>query len=304
MAFACLHEPVTAGDANKNAGTSSFSFLKIDIGSRAVAMGGAYTGLANDEEALYYNPAGLVTMEGKRFIAGYHNYFIDLQSGFLGYIHPLGENRAFALSSSYLSFGTFTQTDLQGNVEGEFSGGDLFFAGSFAQRYNRAFSFGGTLKFLYEKIQEYSATGVAADLGVRYSSDRDRYGAGLMIQNIGSQLSSLGSKKDGLPTSIRLGGSMKPRGVPVLFAADIILPTDNDPVFAVGIEYFEQNPFFIRAGWNSYGSNFRARDSEDKLAGFALGFGFNYKKNLKFGYAFMPGADLGDSHRITLSGRL
>jgi hypothetical protein len=39
--------PAFAGDVNSKAGTSAFPFLKIPVGARAVAMGGAFTGLAN-----------------------------------------------------------------------------------------------------------------------------------------------------------------------------------------------------------------------------------------------------------------
>ncbi|MCF8240290.1 MAG: outer membrane protein transport protein [Melioribacteraceae bacterium] len=39
-------------------------------GARAMAMGGAFTGLANDVSALFYNPAGLVNLKGTHLVAG------------------------------------------------------------------------------------------------------------------------------------------------------------------------------------------------------------------------------------------
>ena len=35
-------------------------FLSTGPGARAAAMGGAFTGLADDSSAIFYNPAGLV----------------------------------------------------------------------------------------------------------------------------------------------------------------------------------------------------------------------------------------------------
>ncbi len=40
-------------------GTTAAKFLSIDIGARAVGMGGAFTSIANDATAMYWNPAGL-----------------------------------------------------------------------------------------------------------------------------------------------------------------------------------------------------------------------------------------------------
>ena len=40
-------------------GTTSANFLKIDVGARAAAMGGAFTALADDGSSLYWNPAGI-----------------------------------------------------------------------------------------------------------------------------------------------------------------------------------------------------------------------------------------------------
>ena len=288
-------------DVHSSAGTSGFAFLKINTGARPVGMGGAFTGVADDESSIYYNPAGLISFEASRYVLEYHNYFVDMQSGLVGFIRPLSEDRAMAFHVSYMNYGDFDETDKLGNQTGTFSGGDLVLAGSYAMRRGYRLSLGVTAKFIYEKIQEYSATGVAVDLGLRYTSDRGRYVGGLMIQNLGTQLSSLGEEKDPLPTTLRAGGSAQPKGLPMILAADVIVPFDNDIDFAFGAEYVELKPMLLRVGWNSFGSNYKAEDSEDGLAGLAFGVGFEHK-GMQLAYAFTPGADLGDSHRITLTG--
>ncbi len=292
-----------AADINSNAGTSAFSFLKINISARSVAMGGAFTGLSDDESSLYYNPAGITSFEEKRFILGYHNYFVDMQSGFAGYIQGLDKTKFFGIYASYLNYGDFIETDQLGNTIGDFSGGDFMLAGSFAFKHGYNMAFGATAKFIYEKVHDFSATGFAVDLGTKYTADRNRWSAGFMIQNLGAQLSALGEEKDKLPLTFRGGGAYRPRGIPITLSADAILPTDNDIIFAVGGEYFALEPIYLRAGWNSFGSNFRAAESDDSWAGFSLGVGFDIKR-LQISYAFSPSADLGESHRITLTGGL
>lgn len=289
--------------ANDKTGTTAFPFLRTGIGSRAVAMGGAYTGLANDEEALHYNPAGIVGLEGSHFILTYHNFVSEIQSGFVGYLSPLGEQHAYGISANYHTYGKFTETDIQGNVLGEFSGGNIVFNGSYARKMTALISAGATVKFIYEKVHDFSATGLAVDLGARYTSDRERYFAGLAIQNVGVQLSSMGSEKEGLPTVVRLGGAYRPRGVDLIGVLDLIKPVDNDFGVAFGMEYYKFQPLSLRLGWNSFGDNFRTSDSEDKLAGLGMGFGVRFAGKYQLSYGFAPAAELGDSHRVTLTGR-
>ncbi len=297
----CLVASPRAASINKNAGTSSFSFLKINPGARAVAMGGAFTGLADDELSFYYNPAGLSGFENRRVIGDYISYFADMQSGMVGYAAPIGVDHVVGFHISYLNYGNFTETDLSGNTLGEFGGSDILFGVTGAMRYRYNWQFGATLKFMYEKIQDYSATGLATDLGARYSRNRDRMSFGLMVQNLGFQLSSLGTDTDKLPLTFRGGGAVRPTGLNITLAADVIVPVDNSPVIAIGGEYFELKPLYIRLGWNSFGSNYRTADSQDSWAGLGVGVGFDIKE-FQISYAFAPGAELGDTHRITFTG--
>lgn len=289
------------GEIHSKAGTSAFPFLKINIGARPIAMGGAATGLADDEAALYYNPAGITGFDEKRWIGGYHNYFLDMQAGFVGMIFPLDEQSSFAAYLDYLGYGEFIETDTSGRRIGTFGGSDMVLAATYSRQIGYNLSFGLTAKFIYERYQDYSASGAAVDLGAKYKGDRERFTAGLMIQNLGKQISALGDEKYSLPLTVRGGVSYRPVGLPLLLATDLIIPVDNSVEFAIGGEYDEFKPLYLRLGWNSFGSNYRAGGSDDKWTGIAMGVGFDYKR-LHFAYAFTPGADLGDSHRITVTG--
>ena len=291
----------TASSVNSNVGTSAFGFLKINVGARAGGMAGAFTGLADDESALYYNPSGIAFLEGKRFIFEYHNYFADLQSGFVGFIRPVWGDKMLGVAIDYLNYGEFIKTDLSGNNLGTFGGSDFMLSASLAAKHGEYIAYGGSLKFIYEKLDRFSATGVAVDLSAKYQSDRARYTAGIIVQNLGFQLSALGTEKDKLPLTVRIGGAVKPRGLPMRLAADVIVPVDNSVDFAVGTEYVALRPLYLRLGWNSYGANYRIEGSDDKWAGLGVGFGFDYRR-IQISYSYTPAADLGESHRITVSG--
>jgi hypothetical protein len=292
--------PVKA--VNSNAGTSAFPFLKINPGARAVAMGGAFTGLADDEMAIYYNPAGLAQLEGKRFLVEYHSYIADINSGIVGVVLPMSPDRAFAIHVNYLNYGNFIETDEAGNVIGEFNGSDMTFGVSYSMRVKPTILIGATGKFIYENLQNYSATGGAIDLGAKYISDRGRYHAGIAVQNLGAQFSSLGEEKENLPLTFRAGGAIRPRGLDLTASADVALPVDNDPIIALGVEYIKLEPVYLRAGWNTFGSNYRTASSDDNWAGLSVGFGFDLWAT-QLSYSFSPAADLGEMHRITWQGR-
>nr|HPI73656.1 hypothetical protein [bacterium] len=58
-------------------GTGAAAFLEIGVGARAMAMGGAYTSIANDATALYWNPAGIAWMNGVQCELAHNEWLID-----------------------------------------------------------------------------------------------------------------------------------------------------------------------------------------------------------------------------------
>src|SRR4029453_7116453 len=48
---------------DQRVGTSSGGFLKIGVGARATGLGESFVAVANDPSAIYWNPAGLASMQ-------------------------------------------------------------------------------------------------------------------------------------------------------------------------------------------------------------------------------------------------
>src|ERR1035438_4473900 len=69
-------------------GTTSANFLKLGIGPRAVAMGQAQVGLADDVYATYWNPAGLAQLQNREAGFVQTNYVQDIQSQYVAYAQP------------------------------------------------------------------------------------------------------------------------------------------------------------------------------------------------------------------------
>ncbi|HSG99340.1 MAG TPA: hypothetical protein VLB27_04780, partial [candidate division Zixibacteria bacterium] len=87
VALACIltAPPALADENNDKVGTRAFPFLKRDVGARAASLAGAFTGLSDDESALFYNPAGLAGLEGRRALLSYQNFVAGINAGFLAY---------------------------------------------------------------------------------------------------------------------------------------------------------------------------------------------------------------------------
>src|SRR5438128_2039505 len=64
----------------------SYRYEDVPVGDRAAGMGGAFTGLANDGSAAYYNPAGLVLSKDSHISIGSSGWQIRTEriSGYLG----------------------------------------------------------------------------------------------------------------------------------------------------------------------------------------------------------------------------
>jgi len=308
---------------NSNAGTASYTFLKIGSGARSQALAGAYVGLSDDESALFYNPAGL-TAKGEStelyddlldqpaiqttknwFTATYMDYLLDFQYGFIGYIRELDETSRGGVSLTYLNYGEFVGLDINGDETGtNFTPMDLAFSITYSERFTPKLSAGVTGKFIYEKISDYTSNGLAVDLGMMYLvDDKGTNRVGLALTNLGTQLSGLTeSHKDPLPTKIALGSSHQLRGLPLIFSDEIGKPFDNDFYFSVGMELVALKPFFMRVGWTSASKDYRVGedDSDDIIGGFAGGFGYIYNK-YALDYSYSSKADLGEAHRISIS---
>ncbi|MBD3169832.1 MAG: PorV/PorQ family protein [candidate division Zixibacteria bacterium] len=312
---------ITARADNENAGKSAYSFLKVGVSARAQAMGGAMVALADDEYSAFYNPAGLGRLvpitevedqygdwhevEGdidNFFAASYNNYVADIQSGYLTYIKRQGYSGMLGFAVDYFNYGSFDRTDANNAHLGTFTASDIAIGATYGQRASKNLYWGLTAKFIYQKLEDYSSDGAALDAGIIYILGDDRTSIGLSARNIGVQLKGLTENhKDPLPTSVHAGVAHALQGLPVNFSGQVDYPFDYDISFKAGVEFTGIDPLFLRAGWDSSGKDYETGSSRDNLGGFSGGFGYAWK-NYHFDYSYSSFADLGNSHRISISG--
>lgn len=302
---ALLPGPGWASFSSSARGTTAAQFLKLGVGARAVAMGEAYSALADEASALYWNPAALTRVSSKSFTFMHAAYVDSSFFDYAAYAQNLGGRGALGGSLQYLSAGRITETDDTGTDVGTFLPNDLALTLGYSYEVRGAelppaldgLSLGLAAKFIRSTITRSAQTG-ALDLGVLspgYMGGRLRLA--FTVTNLGGQL-KFDQEYENLPLALRLGSAYKfsPRWAAAL---DLGFPRDNDPTVALGAERLWESgrgwTLAGRAGFNS-----RSVGDIDGLAGFNLGFGVALRK-MSMDYGFAPLGSVGLAHRISLS---
>src|ERR1039457_2987325 len=79
-------------------GTTAAKFLSIGIGPRAISMGGAFTSVANDASAIYWNPAGVAYSDQFQGFFSNTALFAGISLNYVGLVLPAGDIGSFAAS--------------------------------------------------------------------------------------------------------------------------------------------------------------------------------------------------------------
>ncbi|MFH0775172.1 MAG: PorV/PorQ family protein [bacterium] len=275
--------------AYPEAGRTAGSFLKIEQSVRAIGLGGAYVGLADDISCLYWNPAGLSQTEKKEAIFSYNRLGEGIQQGLLAYGPCSLGKGVLGLGINYLTVGGIEER--QGfslTPEGEVSASDMAISIAYSQR-NGSWSAGIKAGYIQERLADDTAAGFSIDFGLLHK--RKNLGLGLSLQNIGS----LGGSE--LPETLRLGVSYK-KGKLTL-PCDLEYPFKDDMRLHLGCEYQLTKDMALRTGMMKIGKD---KDLNYRLS---LGAGLKYK-NLQFDYAYLAYNredidSLKDTHHLSLS---
>lgn len=172
-------------------------FLSTGGGARALAMGSAYSGWANDVSAIYWNPAGLVNltqfemmyMHSERFegIVGYDFAAVALPltqtDGVVGLaIIRQGVDDIPNTLSAYDPINNQPLPNPEGYIT-RFSSFDLAFLVSYAQPISDVNSWGVNFKILNSKIGPFAeAWGYSLDLA--FQERDEHYSWGIVVQDV------------------------------------------------------------------------------------------------------------------------
>ena len=284
-------------------GATAFGFLRIPPDARQAALGGAFTAVGADINALANNPAGLARLPTSQLSLTYANYLLDIQYGLISYARPF-RNQTIGVGIQYLSYGEFRQTsavDPTGTTSGTFSAGDMAVRVSYARKVGTYLAIGATGKVLYERIRNVSMDAFALDIGLQFHDQKRRVSAGIAIQNWGVVRSGLtAGRRDPLPTSVHIGIAYIPQNLPALLVAELDAGRGVQRAGRFGLEFNVRERAFLRAGYATTGRDVRLRSSDFRLTGGSIGIGV-LAKRIRLDYALTPTPRLGVIHRFTVT---
>ena len=308
-------------------GITAATFLEIEVGARAIGMGGAFVAVANDATAIFWNPAGIARLPRGEAILIHTNWLVETNFDFSGIVIPAGYMGSFAVSVTSLRTDEMeVRTVLKPEGTGEkFSYGDLSAGLSYAKNLTDRFSIGINAKYISQRIWHMDAKGYALDIGTLFRTQFNGMVIGMTISNFGASLKlegrdvfvnydeapQFGGSNDRIPASkltdkfplpllFRVGVAMdilKSGSSRLTIAADAAHPNDNTEYINMGMEYVFNKNIALRFGYK----NLFTLDTEE---GFTAGFGTKLKLAggvaLKIDYAYQDFGRLQNAQRFSL----
>ena len=303
LGLAGLLVPGMAGAANifEKVGTFGGQFLKIPVGARASAMGGAFVGVSDDASSMFWNAAGVARIDPEKSVLSFNHAVLpaDIQFTQAGYVfHMKRIPGAVGVNVRSLRMDPMTETTAfqpegTGNT---FDAGFMTLGLTYARSFTDKFSAGITGNFIHSGLAEFSQQTYSFDLGTLYDVGTLGMKIGMSISNIGSQEKFI-DRTARIPSIFRVGTSamlFQTASQRLLGSFEFSHPPDNSERMNLGAEYGFQKFLYLRGGYNF---NY---DSE----GLAGGIGFHLPVSVAgqsdIDYAYTDWGDLGAVHRISV----
>jgi|GEM_PF-2100258 len=225
--------------------------LEPKTGARPLGMS-AFAAVADDINAISWNPAGLSLLQNQEATAAYaplYGFDAEINQSYLAYAYPTGRWGTVGVNLSYLNYGDMDWRDDSGKGLGSFSRSDYSIYASYGMRLIESLSLGvsmGTTSIRMDDAGD-SATGVGFDLGVLYTI-ASRTSLGLYMENIGGVSAS---DREIARQKIRTGAAfsaLNRPGMGLVIALDLEEQQRKLDTLYSGVEWsvFSPSSFFVK----------------------------------------------------------
>ncbi len=295
-------------------GRFAFESVSLPTNARTTALGGSLISVLDNDLALaQLNPALSNPLQNNQLSINQNFHFAGVRFGNVAFgktFDSLGISTHVAIQN--INYGDFDLTDEIGNINGEFDAGEVGIVVGAAKQLNERIRGGVNLKFLSSNYESFGSVAVGLDLGLHYVKSDTSGTWGIVLRNIGTELTAVVDEKRPLPFDLQIGYSKKLKHLPFRFSIighnlqqwDIrfddpdfdIEPTLTGEVEEIGsfsrnLDNLFRHVIFngefligknenlrLRFGYNHLRrQELRTRDFMSR-AGFSFGVGFNIKK--------------------------
>jgi len=260
------------------------SFLNFGAGARALGMGKAYVGLADDATAVYWNPSCLSKLFGNELIVLHAMMFEDTTYDFISFAYPTLNFGTFGLGATFLRSTGFEGRNISNEVIGNFDETNLAVFLSYGIKLNESIGVGASVKLVSQSVWDYKDNSIGIDVGAFYAP-LNFLSVGLMLENVLQPRIKLKSEEDIFPLAAKLGLNIKLADNKINLTVDADSIGANGVKLKGGVEFRPYEYIAIRGGLN-----------ETEITG---GIGVFYKE---FGLSYAIGSQsLGYSSRVSFS---
>lgn len=297
-----------------------YEFLDMPTTSRMTALGGTHAVLgANDINFVLHNPAALSDTMSNSIGFNFTPLKAGIKSGSVAYSHYVSQLKgSLMLAVQYVNYGTFDETDEEGTNIGTFTAQETALHLTYSRTLSPTFTMAATLKPIFSSLAEYKSCGLAMDMGAYYRASNGRFRAGLVVRNVGAQITNYSGEDvdEKLYTDLRIGISYKAEHAPFritttlkdLFHWDLSVDRSNKISFGdnlmrhfiFGVEFVPSEKIFAAFGYNHRLRKENRDSSVGGAAGISWGVGFRIAK-IDIAYGMGKYHTAGAANSITLS---
>jgi len=180
-------------------GVRAAEFLTIPVGARGIAMGSAYSAVADDISSIWWNPAGLGFLQNRELMLTIVDYTLDLTYSYGAFASPVGDGQlVIGGFFGYLDIPDMEITTVA-TPEGTgdyYNAYDFQMGGSVAYNLSDRFTGGLNLKYVHQDMwNNIGGSAFAVDAGVIYHTElADRnIRFSFNIQNLGTNITMRGN---------------------------------------------------------------------------------------------------------------
>ena len=206
--------------SGQTGGDNTFEFLNLSHSGFATATGGMTVSQGRNDLSLpYFNPALLTGSMNNDISLSFSTYFAGINYGYAAWARDMDKRGTMATGLSFISYGSFTEADAEGNITGTFTASEYAFNLIWAMQIDSSFTVGVNLKPVFSHLERYFSAGICADIGAAYHNERLLLDAGLVIRNAGFQIKTYtGEGGEPLPFEIIAGATKRLAHAPFSFS--------------------------------------------------------------------------------------